>query len=122
MVLHVLRALFILLMAAAGFYYIKELTPFWDGAWIAMGATIIVGVILVCVDILAPRKKLAIFSGTFLGLVVGITIAYALSFVVRLVVEQFVPADAKGEIDTVVKCADLLLGVCSCYLAISFVL
>jgi uncharacterized protein YacL len=122
MVLHVLRALFILLMAAAGFYYIKELTPYWDDAWLAMGTTIILGVILVCVDILAPRKKLAIFSGTFLGLVVGITIAYAFSFVVRLIVEQFVPSDARGEIETVVRCVDILLGICSCYLATSFIL
>src|SRR4051812_23738141 len=111
MVLHVFRALFILLMAAAGFYFIKELTPYFDTAWLAMGAAIVTGVLLVCVDILAPRKKLAIFSGTFFGLLVGCAIAYALSFVVRLLVEQFVSAEMPRQIEAIIRCVNIMLGI-----------
>src|SRR5204863_4792529 len=76
------------------------------------------------------RKKLALFSGTFLGLIVGIAIAYALSFVVRLLVEQFQPnAHLTGrELEKFLKARaaleefiDMLIGVATCYLSISFI-
>src|ERR1700742_3013610 len=95
MVLNVLRALFILLMTAAGWYLIRQADPVtlppWlrDYTWLAVAVTLTLGVLLVSIDILAPRKKLVVFSGTFLGLLVGLTVAYALSFVVQLLVEQF---------------------------------
>src|SRR2546430_1367827 len=92
MVLHILRAFFVLLMGAVGWFYLTQISQFWGGsAWLSMAVSVTVGVLLVCIDILAPRKKLALFSGTFLGLIVGITIAYALSFVVHLLVEQIQP-------------------------------
>lgn len=122
MLLHVLRAMFVLLMAAAGFYYIQESAPLFGTAWLAMGVALAIAVALVCVDILAPRKKLAIFSGSFLGLVVGLSIAYGLSFIVRLLVEQFVDSDLPRKREVVIGYIDTLIGVASCYLAISFIL
>src|SRR5690242_14951722 len=132
MVLHILRALFILLMAAIGWAYITDPTWFWGGyTWMAMGIALSIAVLLVCIDILAPRRKLAIFSGTFFGLIVGVAIAYALSFVIKLLVDQLQPAadlrpdqvaafikarNAMGDYITV------LLGVATCYLSISFIL
>src|SRR5688500_7270290 len=81
MVLHVLRGLFILLMAAVGWFYL-QLT------WLSMGLALSVGVLFVCIDIVSPRRKLAIFSGVLFGLVVGILIGYALSFPVQLIADQ----------------------------------
>src|ERR1700742_308562 len=90
MVLTVLRALFILLMAAVGWFYVNSVAqPFGNYTWLAMGIALTFGTFLVCIDILAPRKKLVIFSGTFMGLLIGISIAYALSFVVQLLADQF---------------------------------
>jgi uncharacterized protein YacL len=142
MILHVLRALFILLMGAVGYFLLLQpsatevLGPF---TWLTMIITLSVGVFIVCVDILSPRRKLAMFSGTFLGLVVGIFIAYALSFVVTLVVDNYLPAisDSAQEFlsrnytvnkkiysnrDAVVQNLNLVLGVICCYLSISFIL
>ena len=73
MILHILRALFVLLMAAVGWSFIKDPnTPFGAYTWLALAIALVVGVFIVCIDILAPRKKLAVFSGTFFGLLVGI--------------------------------------------------
>ncbi len=120
MVLHILRALFILLMAAVGYYFISQPVEFMGAAtWLAMGISLALGVLLVCIDILSPRKKLALFSGTFFGLIVGIAIAYALSFVVRLLVDQWVISPTR---ETVAAFVNMLVGVSSCYLAISFIL
>jgi len=127
MILHALRALFVLMMAAVGWFFVQHPTqPFGDLNWLIMSGTLTLGVIFICIDILAPRKKLAIFSGTFLGLVVGISIAYALSFVVQLLVDQYMPRGNTGwsrpEYDALVQFANLTIGVICCYLAISFIL
>lgn len=140
MILHVLRALFILLMGAVGYFLLLQ--P-WQGGqfiWLTMMIVLTVGVFIVCIDILAPRSKLAVFSGSFLGLLVGIVIAYALSFVVALVVDNYITAlsdnaadwlaktyritDKKSisNRDLVVQNLNLVLGVICCYLSISFVL
>ena len=64
MILHVLRALFVLLMAAVGWAFITDpeqsLGP---NNWLSLAIALVIAVLIVCLDILAPRKKLAVFSG-----------------------------------------------------------
>ncbi len=132
MILIVLRTLFVLLMAAVGWFYVGNRTPMWgDNTWLAIHVALAIGVFFVCVDMLSPRKKLAVFSGTFFGLVVGIIISLALSFAVKLIVEQLtasqfvtkeIPFDVTQRRDQFIRYVDMLTGVVSCYLAISFVL
>src|SRR5207249_8990008 len=119
------------LMGAVGWFYLEQLSQYWAGnTWLVMSISITVGVLLVCIDILSPRKKLALFSGTFMGLIVGIAIAYALSFVVRLLVAQMQPHALSGrELEKFIKARDaleefidMLVGVATCYLSISFIL
>jgi uncharacterized protein YacL len=135
MILNILRAFFILLMGAVGYYFLTQ--PEFEILlgnyhWLTIAFSLVVGVLLVCVDILSPRRKLAIFSGTFLGLIVGLCVTYAFSFVVRFVIERYVTippqlgpeelAHTREIIEKLVSGIDLLMGVCFCFLAISFVL
>src|SRR5208337_187177 len=92
-----LRALFVLLMAAIGYYFLKEQAGvefLQVPPWLMLMVTLTIGVLVVCVDILSPRRKLAIFSGTFLGLIVGMITSYGFSFIVALLVDRYMP-DAK---------------------------
>jgi uncharacterized protein YacL len=122
------RALFILLMAAVGYYFIQQADPtslpplIANYTWLALAIAVSVGVFIISIDILAPRKKLVVFSGTFLGLLVGLIIAYALSFVVQLLVEQWVGGATTDQRQKFIQAIDLLLGVTACYLSISFIL
>ena len=127
MVLSVLRALFILLMAAVGWFFVKnDPTQSADVAYMRFAAALVIAVFIVCIDILAPRKKLAIFSGSFLGLLVGISIAFALSFVTQLLADRLFAAFqmdlTEAQRDQFIKYLNLLIGVISCYLSISFIL
>jgi uncharacterized protein YacL len=132
MFLQVLRAIFVLLMAAVGWFYLQDPGQIWgDYTWLTMAASLCVAVLFICVDILAPRRKLAIFSGTFFGLIVGILIAYGLSFAVRLIIEQWQPAQLMSDKqvrdflhrrELLEQYINMTLGVTSCYLAISFIL
>ena len=122
MVLIILRALFVLLMAAVGFFFLYHSpAPVVTGDlsdWMLPAAGLILGVLLVCADILSPRSKLAIFSGTFFGLIVGLLIAYVLSFLVRMMVEQY----ATGDKERLIQYINMMVSVATCYLAISFIL
>jgi uncharacterized protein YacL len=131
MVLQILRALFVLLMAGVGWFFLQHSSqPFGAYTWLAMSITLCIAVFFISIDILSPRKKLAIFSGTFLGLIVGVSVAYALSFVVRLLVEQYMRV-SPGQVYTksfeesreaVLMFANICVGMVCCYLAISFIL
>src|SRR5947207_750960 len=122
MILHLLRALFVLLMAAVGFFFAftapHPLITADLAFWILPVIGIVVGVLLISIDILAPQKKLAVFSGTFLGLIVGLVIAYVLSFVVRLLVTQY----AVGDQERLIRYITMLISVAACYLSISLIL
>ena len=133
MFLTLLRAMFVLLMAAIGWTFVKEQSqPFAAYTWLAMATAVSIATLLVCVDILSPRRKLAIFSGVFFGLIVGLAFAYALSFVVTLLFDRYFNAPEmtnaaaygswKKIHDAIVTYVDLVLGVSCCYLAISFIL
>ncbi|HXE51809.1 MAG TPA: PIN domain-containing protein [Tepidisphaeraceae bacterium] len=133
MVLHVLRALFFLLMAAVGSFYLSRSAIHGNGtpwlAYLAMPITIGLALLFIAIDIFSPRRKLTIFAGSFFGLLVGIAIAYALSFVVSLLVDNYyVPshdattAQVALQTDAIKVFFDLVVGVVSCYLAISFIL
>src|SRR5438045_2219910 len=103
-------------MAAVGFSGIKL-----GFSWFTLATTLVVGVLIVCIDILSPRRKLVVFAGTFFGLVVGLLIAYALSFAVQLIVDQYT-GGTTGTNNPTVEFINLMVGTVCCYLAISFIL
>ncbi|HEV7299115.1 MAG TPA: PIN domain-containing protein [Tepidisphaeraceae bacterium] len=118
--------MFILVIFGVGMFFLQQ-TGFRLGIegewnWLIPAATLVVGVIVVCIDILAPRKKLAVFSGTFLGLVVGLVLAYALSFVVQLLVDQYLPRGLMQHREVLTQFFNLVIGVTACYLSISFIM
>lgn len=123
MVLHLLRALFVLLMAGVGWFFVAHSArPFGEYTWLAMTFTLVISVFIISIDILSPRRKLAVISGTFLGLLVGITIAWALSFAVQLAIDQFWHMSDDTRKKALVDFSNVTIGVICCYLAISFIL
>jgi len=170
MVLYILRALFVLLMAALGWFYLAHGGRESGASAFAlvMPTLIVVALLFIALDVLSPRRKLSILAGSFFGLIVGIAIAYALSFVVALMVDNYyryypqpleanpasikTPEDAArvarpattepsapllapsapllapaqprmyAERDSLISFIDMIVGIVSCYLSISFVL
>jgi len=155
MVLWVLRALFVVLIAAVGFSAVGDTGPEQEiGKYrlALMVGAILVGGAIIAVDLFVPRKSLAALSGAFLGLLVGMVVAYGLGLIVDLVVESYAPELAPGAKPTpsllvtpaqsgdpgalrvqmeqpqasagsgVIVAVKLLLGVVCCYLSIAFIL
>lgn len=127
MILTMMRALFVLLMAAVGYSFVKadpaQLGIFEGRNWLMLGFALVLGVLVIAADILSGREKLRVFSGVFFGLVVGLTIAYALSFAVVLIVDQLLPNSVGSRANNAIaNFLNLLLGTICCYLAVSFIL
>ncbi len=127
MVLHVLRALFVLLMAAAGWFYISNQGALGGvNSWLALPMTLTVGVLFICIDILSPRSKLAVFSGTILGLVVGLALAFGLGFVIQFLIDQYRDVNPRvlsnEQYASLAYFTKMVVGIVTCYLAVSFVL
>src|SRR5688572_12496606 len=133
MILHILRALFVLLMTAVGWFFLKHRAqPLGDMSWLALVIAIVISLVFITIDVMSPRKKLAIFSGTILGLLVGLFVAYGLSFVVDMLVDQYVtrlPEATAKERETLndrrealILFINVTIGMVCTYLAISFIL
>jgi len=129
MVLWVLRALFIVLISAVAFSVGGE-----PGAAAGLGqwrvylmvGAICIMVAIIAVDVFIPRKSLAALSGVFLGLVVGMVVAYGLGLVMDLVIQAYAPDVYSAPADTgahgLIVGLKLTLGLACCYLFISFIL
>ena len=121
----IFRAAFVLLMAGIGWnYVVNPDRPLSDSTWLSMAIALAIAVIAVGIDVLAPRRrKLALFTGTFIGLIVGVVTAYALSFVVGLLVQALTTnaGMTSGQIDSLARFLTILVGCVTTYLSISLI-
>jgi uncharacterized protein YacL len=117
MLLNLLRAVFILLMAAVGYASLANHPSF-------IFIAIAVGIVFIFVDLLSPRqRKLVMFSGTFFGLVVGLALAYGISYATPLLVDQFLSRTAEDSTRReIIAFVNLAAVVSCCYLSISLIL
>ena len=126
--LNLLRGLFVLLMAAVGWTFVvadpTKLGDLESSRWMAMAFATTLGVAMVVVDILAGRRKLIVFGGVAFGTLIGLIIAYALSFAVALLINNIVLPEGLGG-DTnraLISFLNLLIGGAAVYFSVSFVL
>ncbi|MEZ6210936.1 MAG: hypothetical protein R3B46_06775 [Phycisphaerales bacterium] len=87
--------------------------------WAAVVGTLAFFALVVAIDILTPKRKLATISSILLGVFAGILATALLSFVVDLFKETFVFTDEYNRIFLTIK---ILLGIGLCYLGVTTVL
>jgi len=84
---------------------------------IPLTAGLLLSLVVLAIDFLTPRKKIASISGIFFGLIIGLMAAFSLTFVIDLVVNTY-----EIKAPELVGAIKILLGISLCYLAISAVL
>lgn len=122
MLLHIFRALFIVIILAVLFVNVSstevaggaDSTDFWVIVWVGVGLALLA----LFVDILTPKKSIAALAGVFFGLLVGIFISWALAPVLDLVNGIY----RIGMSETAVEAIKWMMGICICYLVISIVM
>jgi uncharacterized protein YacL len=124
MVLHLVRAVFMLAILALTFFAAtrSDISNFVGQGWqltLFMVAPLVVGLIVMLGDMVWRRKNLLGLSGLFFGLLAGLAIAYVLGMVVDLVAAIFT---TKGPENSVVQLIRLMVGAITVFLCVSFVL
>ena len=125
MILHVVRIVFLLVVLAITISYAYGIVS--DGQHAGMGSTYITLYVLVpaiaafaliMVDMFWKRKRLQVLSGLFFGVLAGLTLAYAATLIVDLVVSVF---EASPD-NPVVQLVKILLGTSAIFMCVTFVL
>ncbi len=120
MVIHLVRALFLLVVLAFTSSYaerVAEEGPQYVTLYIAVPAILAFG--LVMVDMFWRRKRLEALSGLFFGMLAGLVIAYLLGHITTLI---GVAVAGLAENDPLVQLAKVLVGAAAVFLCVSFVL
>ncbi len=126
MLLHFIRAIFIIVIAAALFVSITGDMANPDNAdslanndirMIFIGG-ITLAVLVLFIDWLLPKRSLSALAGIFFGLLVGIFFSWALSLVLDMVNSVF----KLGLVGSSLQLTKWIMGICICYLVISFIM
>jgi len=102
MLLHVLRAVFILALVGVAMIFLSQeqaetshyslLSKLQYHKDLMLLCCIGFALVVIAVDIFIPQKTLSAISGLFFGLIVGMVVAFGLSLIVDLMVKSFFPA------------------------------
>jgi len=76
------------------------------------------GLFVLLLDILTPKKKFSALAGVFFGLLVGLLLLWVLAPVVDMMVDTF----SSNVTEAGVNAVKWILGICICYLTISIVM
>jgi len=74
------------------------------------------------VDLATPRKKISTISGVFLGLFAGMLATVALSALIDLLSQVWIPPEALSKLSPFISLFKVMLGITLCYLGIATVL
>lgn len=126
MLLHFIRAIFIIVIFAALFLSITSQVENPEEAatltqtqiWIVFIGGLVLAVIVLFIDWLLPKRSLSALAGVFFGLLVGIFFSWALTMVLDMVNEVF----RLGLDGSNMKLTKWMMGICICYFVISFIM
>lgn len=122
MTLYLLRALFVLMMAGIGYFYLSQrMGPFGPGNSAPLSVAVGVALLTLAIDVFSSRRKLLGLSAVLFGTLIGMLIANALGLVAAWLVDQYVPMG--GEVKTsLTEFLKTMLYLVCCYIAISFIM
>lgn len=124
MLINIIRALFIIIIIAVIFGNINNIskgtstTGNTEEALMAFVMGLAVMLLVLAIDWFTPKKSLASLAGVFFGLLVGMFISWAVSFVIVMINETY----SIGMGDAALQTSKLIIGISICYLVISFVI
>ncbi len=127
MALWIIRALFLIIWTALGSYLAWRLEI---GAWQTGGVVLLsitVGLSVIAIDVLVPRKKIRVLSAVFFGLLIGTIMGQLIWSAIRpalwYVEQTLTSPQARTVFSTVAEpIANLLLTSLLCYFCISFII
>jgi uncharacterized protein YacL len=124
MLINVIRAIFIVIIIAVIFGNINSISQGTAGQGkteevsLAVILGLAVALLAIVIDWLTPKKSLTALAGVFFGLLVGMFISWAVSFVIVMINEIY----SIGMGEAAIQTSKLIIGISICYLVVVFVI
>jgi uncharacterized protein YacL len=115
MLLIFIRAVFVLIVAGLG-VQLTTATGQVGSPWVMFSGVIIAALVVLCLDIFTPRKRIQTISAIYFGLVVGVFLGYLVHVALEPTLAMFLPGP------TVEKSLTLFITVVICYACVSTLL
>ena len=114
-----IRALFVIVIIALMLVSLARESDTLDISTLSLrvGFTLGVTFLVIAVEWLTPKKALKSLAGVFFGLLVGVLISWAMSYVMEMIDDLYFKMDPSQ-----LRMTKWIMGVCICYLVISIVI
>ena len=114
-----IRALFVIVIIALMLVSLASETETIDISTLTLrvGFTLAITFLVIAVEWLTPKKALKSLAGVFFGLLVGVLISWAMSYVMEMIDFLYFNMEPNQ-----LRMTKLIMGVCICYLVISIVI
>lgn len=90
--------------------------------WVPVVIGLVLFGLVLLVDLATPRKKIASITGVIFGLLAGVLATVAISAVIELAIQVWLPPEAIKAINPIITLIKPLVGIALCYLGITTVL
>jgi len=130
MILNIIRALFIILVAAVAVAYLSVVIQSTNGTsngaliwpYVVMVSGVVLALAVITLDFLVRRKNLSAMAGLFFGILIGILVSLALGYLIQQVFEIFLSGSNLTQFLPFITGVKLLIGLIACYLSVSLIL
>lgn len=128
--LWIFRAVFLVVLVAVVFVNLsspvmfrnekgeEDIETYDANFWAIIYSSVGMGLFILLVDVLTPKRKFSALAGVFFGLLVGLLLLWVLAPVVDMMISTF----SVNVTESGVSAIKWLLGICVCYLTISIVM
>jgi uncharacterized protein YacL len=123
LLLHILRGVFVLIVAAIAFLYADQVPGFAERRVAVILFGVMGAFLVIVVDMIWPRKSLRALAGVLFGLLAGVLVTVVFSVTVDFLARVFIPATGASDKPSVLlQFIKFMVGALSCYLTISFIM
>jgi len=122
LLLHILRGIFVLIVAAIAFLYADQVPGIKENPEAAILFAVMGAFLIIVVDMIWPRKSLRALAGVLFGLLAGMLVTYVFSLIASFLASVFMPSTEVGDPRTLLQFVKFMVGAVSCYVTISFVM
>ncbi|MCK4782611.1 MAG: TRAM domain-containing protein [Desulfobacteraceae bacterium] len=103
LLLHILRGVFVLIVAAIAFLYAEQVPDFAEHRVAVILLAVMGAFLIIVVDMVWPRKSLRALAGVLFGLLAGMTVTYVFGLILEFLGTVFMPVPETPQIMSLIE-------------------
>ena len=103
LLLHILRGIFVLIVAAIAYLYAGQVPAFGNRPEAVILFAVMGAFLIIVVDMIWPRESLRALAGVLFGLLAGMTVTYVFGLIVEFLGSVFLPVPETPQIMALIE-------------------